>query len=120
MSEKISQTTRLYDLLSDGNPHSTNEIQLVIYGREHLGYANIHGRITDIRKKYGLRVINFKDDEVKSLSYYQIVNDDKVELREEYKNSILVKRSANGIDLPIPLEEMPEYDKFNLGQQILM
>ena len=97
MKEKRpSQVDRLYDLLLDGNPHSTNEIQEKIYGREHLGYANIHARVTEIRKKYGVRVINFKDDKIKSLTYYQLLPPE------------------------IPLEEMPEYDKYNGGQQSLM
>jgi hypothetical protein len=110
MSEKISQTTRLFDLLSDGNPHSTNEIQEKIYGREHLGYANIHGRITDIRKKYGVEIINFKDDKIKSLSYYQILPpetnlDDGPKLGNWF--------DKNKMDSLIPLEEMPEYSTYN-------
>jgi len=96
MSEKISQINRLYDLLLDGNSHSTNEIQEKIYGREHLGYANIHGRITDIRKKYGVKIINFKDDKIKSLSYYQILPPE------------------------IALEDMPEYSAYNGGQEKLI
>ena len=96
MSVKIPQINRLSDLLLDGNPHSTNEIQEKIYGREHLGYANIHGRITDISKKYGVKIINFKDDKIKSLSYYQILPPE------------------------ITLEEMPEYATYNGGQAQLM
>jgi hypothetical protein len=89
IEKKLSQASKLYDLLLDGNAHSTNEIQEKVYGREHLGYANIHARITDIRKKYGVRIINFKDDKIKSLTYYQLLPPE------------------------IPLEEMPEFDKWN-------
>ena len=96
MSAKIPQINRLYDLLSDGNAHSTTEILNKIYGVGHSGYANIHGRITDIRKKYGVKIINFKDDKIKSLSYYQILPPE------------------------ITLEEMPEYATYNGGQAQLM
>ena len=97
MSEiKPTQTDRLYDLLSDGNAHSTTEILEKVYGVGHSGYANIHGRVTDIRKKYGVKIINLKDDKIKSLSYYQILPPE------------------------IPLEEMPEWDKWHGGQQSLM
>lgn len=71
--ERISQTDRLYNLLSDGAAHSTVEILNKVYGVDHSGYANIHGRITDIRKKYHLNIINFKDDKIKTLTYYQII-----------------------------------------------
>jgi hypothetical protein len=98
METKLSQVARLYNLLSDGNAHSTNEIQDKIYGREHLGYANIHGRITDIRKKYGVKIINFKDDKFKSLSWYQIK---PIEFQEIPKEDIP----------PEPkFEEMPEVE----------
>ena len=93
MSAKIPQINRLYDLLSDGNAHSTTEILNKIYGVGHSGYANIHGRITDIRKKYGVKIINFKDDKIKSLSYYQILPPE------------------------ITLEEMPEWDRWHQRQQ---
>ena len=92
MSAKIAQVNRLYDLLSDGNAYSTTEILNKIYGIGHSGYANIHGRITDIRKKYKVEVINFKDDKIRSLSYYQILPPE------------------------IALEEMPEYSAYNGGQ----
>lgn len=96
MSKRPSQVDRLYDLLSDGEPHSTTEILKKIYGREHLGYANIHGRVTDIRKKYGVKVRNFKDDRIKSLSYYQIE------------------------PAEVPFEEMPEFEKYTGSQQNLI
>jgi len=98
MNNPLSQITRLFDLLSDGNAHSTNEIQLKIYGREHLGYANIHGRVTDIRKKYGVNIINFKDDKIKTLSYYQIVSKEPERIR---------------------LEDTPEYSKYHYGEKPL-
>lgn len=46
-----SQADRLLDLLSDGQPHSTIEIQRVVYGGEHLGTARIASRVTDLRDR---------------------------------------------------------------------
>ena len=96
MSEKKpTQTDRLYDLLSDGNAHSTTEILEKIYGLGHSGYANIHGRVTDIRKKYGVTIINFKDDKIKSITYYQLLPPE------------------------VPLTEMPEYQEYNKQQTLI-
>ena len=98
--KKLSQTDRLYNLLSDGEPHSTVEILNKIYGVGHSGYANIHGRVTDVRRKYKpIEIINFRDDKIKSLTYYQI------------------KPPREPIDSPkepeIPLEETPEYAEYH-------
>ena len=87
--KRPTQASKLYDLLLDGNPHSTSEILDKVYGLDFKGYANIHGRVTDLRKKYGVRIINFKDDKIKSLTYYQLLPPE------------------------VPLNEMPEYDLYN-------
>jgi biotin operon repressor len=44
-----SQKERLYKLLSDGNWHRTDEIQEVVYGRNHLGVARISARVQDLK-----------------------------------------------------------------------
>lgn len=49
---KKSQTERLYELLSDGQWHSTVEILEKCYGSDRLGIARISARIYDIKKKY--------------------------------------------------------------------
>ena len=106
-----SQADRIYDLLLDGNPHSVIEIIKEVYGLDHCGYPNVHGRVTDIRKKYGVNIINFKDDKVKSLTYYQIVP----------SVSVASFNLDNGVPVgQIPLEEMPEYSAYNGGQDKLI
>lgn len=45
-----SQRSRLWRLLLDGHWHNTNEIQEKVYGKDHLGTANIKARIHEIRK----------------------------------------------------------------------
>lgn len=45
-----SQKARLWKLLLDGLWHDTNEIQEKVYGKEHLGTANIKARIHEIRE----------------------------------------------------------------------
>ena len=44
----MSQTKKLFELLSDGLPHSTVEILEKVYGGEHLGLARVGGRINDL------------------------------------------------------------------------
>ncbi len=50
-----SQKARLYNLLVDGEWHATDEIQKVVYGKDHLGVARIAARIHDL-KKDGYRI----------------------------------------------------------------
>jgi hypothetical protein len=83
MSEKISQTTRLYNLLLDGNPHRTDEIVNKIYSGGSL--ARVGARIWDIQKKYGVKIIGWHDFETPKLYWYQIVKNE------------------------VPLEEIPEF-----------
>lgn len=47
----MSQANSLLALLQDGKPHSTVEIQKVVYGGEHLGTARIASRVTDLRDR---------------------------------------------------------------------
>jgi hypothetical protein len=47
----MSQASRLYQLLSDHQWHSTPEILERVYGGSHLGIARIGARIHDLRSK---------------------------------------------------------------------
>lgn len=67
-----SQATRLYELLKDGRPVRTDEIMFRIYGNDHLGLARVGARIWDIKKKYGVEVKGWKDEENLSLYWYQL------------------------------------------------
>jgi hypothetical protein len=106
--KKPSQISRIYDLLLDGNPHSVKEIIKEVYGLDHCGYPNVHGRITDIRKKYGVKIINFKDNKIKSLTYYQIqpIEFQKIPLEDFPQEP--------------KFEDMPEYDEYNGGHERLI
>jgi hypothetical protein len=66
-----SQKSRIFDLLSDGQPHNTAEIMTRIYGVNHFGYCNVHGRITDIRQE-GHEVKSWMDKDNRSLCWYQM------------------------------------------------
>jgi hypothetical protein len=74
-----SQAERLYDLLSDGLPHRTDEIQEKVYGRNHLGVARISGRIGDLRRgnwvgKKCCHIPKAKEDKlIPSLAWYQML-----------------------------------------------
>ena len=68
-----SQTDRLYNLLSDGQPHRTDEIQRVVYGDDHLGLARVGARIFDIKKKYNIEIDGKRDAKKGSLYWYWVV-----------------------------------------------
>ncbi len=46
---RISQTQKLYELLSDGRPHSTEEIKEVVYGGCYLSMSRAAARVDDLR-----------------------------------------------------------------------
>ena len=58
--KKKSQTQRLLELLSDGEPHRSDEILEKVYGGSHLGIARISARIYDLKQK-GYDIVGFKD-----------------------------------------------------------
>lgn len=68
---KPSQTERLRRLLSDGEEHSTVEIQERVYGGSHLGIARIASRIFDLRSK-GCEITTRKDKSNPAISYYKM------------------------------------------------
>ena len=72
--KKISQVERMYNLLKDGQAYRTDQIQLLIYGGDHLGTAAIAQRISNIRKRYNIEIKCWSDKEIQSLSWYQIIS----------------------------------------------
>lgn len=68
----LSQTEKLYSLLSDNNAHRTDEILREVYGGDHLGLARLAARIYDVKKKYGVTIEGWKDDVNPALYWYQI------------------------------------------------
>mgnify|MGYP001402886203 CR=1 FL=1 len=89
---RVSQTDKLYDLLSDGNAHRTDEIVSKVYSGGSL--ARVGARIFDVKKKYGVEIIGWHDEKNPSLYWYQI------------------KAPA--------FEDMPEYEMFFKRQHQLM
>jgi len=70
---KISQTQKLLELLKDGKRHSTREIQIYVYGADHLGSARIAARADDLRKR-GYNIPEAERDQVNSTIYwYQMI-----------------------------------------------
>ena len=68
----------MYNLLKDGQPHSTPEILRVVYGSEHLGIARISARAWDIRKKYAVQIESKRDSENPTIYFYKIKPQDKL------------------------------------------
>lgn len=81
----MSQKDKLYNLLSDGQAHSTPEIAEIVYGNEHLGLSRVGARINDLVKrgcifldKYGAEIKGenikrgWKDSERPTIYWYQM------------------------------------------------
>lgn len=87
----MSQVNKLYNLISDGLPHRTDEILREVYGGEHLGIARIGARIWDLRHKRGLHIRSWTDAEKPSLTWYQLQTQEVV---RQVKRSIYVEHAA--------------------------
>jgi len=76
MEKKISQTKLLYDLLLDGNAHSTRELSALVMSKrlnpDEGGLVRLSERIREIKKQYGVEIVSFQDDLIHSKWYYQI------------------------------------------------
>lgn len=71
----MSQTEKLYNLLSDSEPHSTNEIIEKVYpceGRLKTP-ARISARIWDVKHKYGVEIESNPDEFKKGMWWYCII-----------------------------------------------
>jgi hypothetical protein len=77
-----AQTDKLYQLLLDGKPHRTDEIQISVYGAAHLGVARIGARIFDLQKKYGVKVSGWKDKIRPSLYWYKMEREEPMDAKK--------------------------------------
>lgn len=77
-NEGQSQNDLLYQLLSDFDPHRTDEIMMVVYGGDHLGLARVAARIYDIKKKYKVEIKSRKDENNPALTWYQMIRPDQM------------------------------------------
>ena len=85
----MNQYERLYLLLKDGNPHRTDEIVREVYG-ERMSLARVGARIYDIKKKYGVDVDGWHDEQNPTLYWYQI----KFTTPDAYKVQGVLEMSA--------------------------
>jgi len=88
---KLSQVQRLYNLLSDLKSHRTDEILTVIYGVGGPSCANVSGRISDVRKKYDVRITCTRDKQRRTLRWYRIANPDYDEAMDQERFDEIVK-----------------------------
>lgn len=69
----MSQADKLLEVLSDGEPHRTDEILDKVYGGEHLGLARIGARVHDLKNR-GQKIEGWTDPDHKTLYWYQLEN----------------------------------------------
>ena len=79
-----SQTEKLYDLMSDGEPHRTDEIVRKVYGFG-MSLARVGARIYDIKRKFNLNIIGWHDEKNHALYWYQITPDRAVVACQPHK-----------------------------------
>ena len=72
MEKQLSQTERLYRLLSDGLPHRSDDIQRIICGSDKVGLFRLAARCLDVKHKYGVSLTGRRDREKPTLYWYQM------------------------------------------------
>ena len=76
-----SQTEKLYNLLGDGEPHSTPQILREVYGSDHLAIARISARVYDLSRgkwsgKKKLKIESWRDPKHETIWYYRLVREE--------------------------------------------
>lgn len=75
MTTQQTHMEKIFNLLSDGHEHSTEEIKHAVYGRKHKGIQRISARIFDLKKSpfYHAKIYKARRDEkVFSLFWYRM------------------------------------------------
>jgi hypothetical protein len=104
-----SQVDKLYDLLKDGKPHSTNEIIEFVYPREgrEKTPARISARIFDVKRKYGVEIPDATQDKnTKGLFWYQI------KTTPDHQN-FTIQRDENNEAVLFPIEPAKQKISFS-------
>ena len=78
---ELTQTERLYNLLSDGKPHRTDEIVNLVYGPG-LSLARVGARIFDVKDKYKVIINGWHDKFNPALYWYQMGVSNKEEIKK--------------------------------------
>ena len=68
----MSQTNEIYNILSDGLPHRSDQIQEKMFGSTKVGLFRLAARVNDL-KQLGYAIKGWKDDKVKTLYWYQLI-----------------------------------------------
>ena len=88
----MSQTEKLYSVLSDGRPHRVDELLDRVYGAiEGFSVARLGARVWDLKKRYNVEIKSWPDHANRKMWVYQIIKDSGLE--EKTKPSSLERRS---------------------------
>ncbi len=70
---KKSQLEKMWDLMRDGNPHSTYQIVAEVYDMSTTTIARVASRVFDMKKKYGVDINSWPDKDNPKMWWYQVV-----------------------------------------------
>lgn len=69
----MSQTEKLYKILSDGLPHRSDSLVKLVYGvGDGVWLARLGARAFDCKKKYGVEIDSWPDPNNRKLWFYQL------------------------------------------------
>lgn len=94
----LSQTDKLYNLLSDQKPHFTDEILRKVYNSDTLRLARISARIGDIKKNYTVTIDGGRGKGKNKLYWYKMIkltNFYEEQTRTETRSVKLDKKTKN-------------------------
>ena len=75
MNTQKTHMEKIFNLLSDGYEHSTEEIKQAVYGRKHKGIQRISARIFDLKNSpfYHAKIYKARrDKKIPSLFWYRM------------------------------------------------
>ena len=81
MENLKSQKNRIYEILSDGQAHRSDEITYLLFGTAdtaRTGLFRLGGRIYDLRAQ-GHKIERWQDEKNRSLTWYRLVKDREIE-----------------------------------------
>lgn len=70
----VSQSEKLFGILSDGLPHRVDELVTKVYEFDQgPSIARLGARVWDLKKKYGFEIKSWPDPNNRKLWFYQIL-----------------------------------------------
>jgi hypothetical protein len=94
----MSQSSKILELLKDGQKHHVGEILDFAYGSDRFSAANLTGRISELRRK-GYKIECTPDEKFHSQSWYRLLGKEDSPQMSDWKRTKIAPRIVHHLDL---------------------